>query len=84
MPELREGDIVAMDNPGSHKAPAIRQAIRATCAKLFFLPAYSPDLNPIIQVIAKLKHLLRKATERAKETDLCTPAKCRKPIAVSR
>jgi transposase len=67
VPELREGDIVVMDNLGSHKAPAIRQAIRAAGAKLFYLPAYSPDLNPIEQVIAKLKHLLRKAAERTKE-----------------
>ncbi len=66
-PELRPDDIVVMDNLGSHKAPAIRQAIRATGAKLFYLPAYSPDLNPIEQVIAKLKHLLRKAAERTKE-----------------
>jgi hypothetical protein len=50
------------------KGPAIRQAIRAAGAKIFFLPAYSPDLNPIEQVIAKLKHLLRKAAERTKET----------------
>jgi transposase len=67
VPELREGDIVVMDNLGSHKAPAIRHAIRAAGAKLFYLPAYSPDLNPIEQVIAKLKHLLRKAAERTKE-----------------
>lgn len=67
VPELRVGDIVVMDNLGSHKAPAIRQAIRAAGAKLFYLPAYSPDLNPIEQVIAKLKHLLRKAAQRTKE-----------------
>lgn len=48
-------------------APAIRQAIRAAGAKLFYLPGCSPDLNPIEQVIAKLKHLLRKAAERTKE-----------------
>jgi putative transposase len=67
VPELRPDDIVVMDNLGSHKAPAIRQAIRAAGAKLFYLPASSPDLNPIEQVIAKLKHLLRKAAERTKE-----------------
>jgi transposase len=66
-PTLRQGDIVILDNLGSHKAPAIRRAIRAVGAKLFFLPAYSPDLNPIEQVFAKLKHLLRKAAERSKE-----------------
>ena len=66
-PTLRKGDIVILDNLGSHKAPAIRKAIRAVGARLFFLPAYSPDLNPIEQVFAKLKHLLRKAAERNKE-----------------
>jgi transposase len=48
-----------MENLGSHKAKAVRQLIRAAGAKLFFLPKYSPDLNPIEQVFAKLKHLLR-------------------------
>jgi len=74
-----------MDNLSSHKAPAIRRAIRAAGAKVFFLPAYSPDLNPIEQVIAKLKHLLRKAAERTKEAvwrrigsllDQFTPQEC--------
>ena len=67
VPTLRQGDIVILDNLGSHKAPAIRNAIKAAGARLFFLPAYSPDLNPIEQVFAKLKHLLRKAAERSKE-----------------
>ena len=56
-----------MDNLSSQKSGAVRQAIRATGAKLFFLPPYSPDLNPIEQVFAKLKRLLRKAKERKKE-----------------
>ena len=67
VPTLRKDDIVILDNLGSHKAPAIRNAIRAAGARLLFLPAYSPDLNPIEQVFAKLKHLLRKAAERSKE-----------------
>jgi hypothetical protein len=54
-----------MDNLGSHKGKAIRRAIRAAGARLFFLPPYSPDLDPIEQVFAKLKHFLRKAAERA-------------------
>ena len=53
-----------MDNLGSHKGQAVRRAIRAAGAKLFFLPPYWPDLNPIEQVFAKLKTLLRKADER--------------------
>jgi transposase len=56
-----------MDNLGSHKGEAVRLAIRAAGARLVFLPAYSPDLNPIEQVFAKLKHLLRKAKERSVE-----------------
>ena len=59
-PTLKPGDVVIMDNLGSHKGEAVRQAIRSAGAKLFFLPKYSPDLNPIEQVFAKLKHLLRK------------------------
>ena len=68
VPTLRSGDIVLMDNLGSHKGKAVRQLIRAAGAKLFFLPKYSPDLNPIEQVFAKLKHLLRKAAARTVET----------------
>jgi transposase len=63
-PALRPGDIVVMDNLGSHKGSAIRRAIRAAGAHLLFLPPYSPHLNPIEQVFAKLKTLLRKAEER--------------------
>jgi putative transposase len=65
VPTLQPGDIVVMDNLGSHKGWAVRRAIRAAGAKLFFLPKYSPDLNPIEQVFAKLKHLLRKAQARS-------------------
>lgn len=63
-PTLTPGDIVIMDHLGSHKGKAVRQAIRSAGAKQFFLPKYSPDLNPIEQVFAKLKHLLRKAAAR--------------------
>lgn len=85
VPTLCPGDIVVMDNLSSHKGPAIRKAIRAAGAHLFFLPPYSPDLNPIEQMFAKLKHLLRKAMERCKETtwrrigtllDMFTPQEC--------
>jgi transposase len=67
VPTLQQGDIVIMDNLGSHKGKAVRKAIRAVGAKLFFLPPYSPDLNSIEQVFAKLKTLLRKADERTVE-----------------
>jgi transposase len=65
IPTLRPGDIVVVDNLGSHKGAAVRRAIRAAGAHLLFLPPYSPDLNPIEQVFAKLKTLLRKADERS-------------------
>jgi len=68
LPTLRRGDIVIMDNLGSHRGKIIRQLIRSAGAKLFLLPKYSPDLNPIEQVFAKLKHLLRKAAARTVET----------------
>jgi transposase len=71
VPTLREGDIVIMDNLGSHRGKIVRALIRAAGTKLFFLPKYSPDLNPIEQVFAKLKHLLRKAQARSVEA-ICT------------
>jgi transposase len=67
VPTLQPGDIVVMDNLGSHKGKAIRRAVRDAGARLLFLPPYSPDLNPIEQVFAKLKTLLRKAEERTIE-----------------
>jgi len=67
VPTLAAGDIVIMDNLASHKGHAVRRLIRAAGAKLFFLPRYSPDLNPIEQIFAKLKTLLRKADARSIE-----------------
>jgi transposase len=68
VPALSPGDVVILDNLGSHKGKAVRDAIRAVGARLVFLPPYSPDLNPIEQVFAKLKHFMRKAGERSVET----------------
>jgi transposase len=65
VPSLKPGQIVIMDNLGSHRGQAVRRAIRKAGAKLLFLPKYSPDLNPIEQVFSKLKHLLRKAQARS-------------------
>jgi transposase len=85
IPTLRPGDIVVLDNLGSHKGRAVRRAIRAAGAHLLFLPPYSPDLNPIEMVFAKLKTLLRKADERSIAAvwhrignllDLFTPSEC--------
>jgi len=56
VPVLKSGDIVVMDNLGSHKSVAVRQMIQAAGARLWSLPAYSPDLNPIEQAFAKIKH----------------------------
>jgi transposase len=64
-PALKPGDIVIMDNLASHKAS--RLLIRAAGAKLFFLPKYSPDLNPIENAFSKFKHLLRKAAARTQD-----------------
>jgi transposase len=67
LPALRPGDIVIMDNLGSHKSKAIRRAIQAVGARLWFLPPYSPDLNPIEQTFAKIKHWMRLAQRRSIE-----------------
>ena len=85
VPTLQPGDLVVMDNLGSHKGAKVRKAIRSAGAKLFFLPKYSPDLNPIEQVFAKLKHHLRNDNARtvdavysaiATALDAFTPHEC--------
>ncbi|HEX2801998.1 MAG TPA: IS630 family transposase [Phenylobacterium sp.] len=84
-PTLSPGDVVVLDNLGSHKGKAARAAVRARGAHLIFLPPYSPDLNPIEQVFSKLKHLMRKAQPRDVEAtwrkvgqllDLFSPQEC--------
>lgn len=64
---LQPGDIVVMDNLGSHKAKAVRDAIHGAGARLWFLPPYSPDLNPIEQAFSKIKHWMRLAQKRTVE-----------------
>ena len=85
VPTLSPGDVVIMDNLGSHRGRLVRRAIRKAGARLLFLPKYSPDLNPIEQVFAKLKHLLRKAQARSYDAilqaigellDAFTPDEC--------
>jgi len=66
-PTLKSGDIVVMDNLSAHKVSGVREAIEAVGARLLYLPPYSPDLNPIEQLFAKLKALLRNAAERTTE-----------------
>jgi len=91
-PTLRPGDMVIADNLASHRRPDIRAAIRRAGAKLFLLPKYSPDLNPIEQVFSKLKHLLRKTAARTKTAvteaigkllDNFTPEECRNYFAAA-
>ena len=85
VPELKPGDVVIMDNLGSHKGSQVRRAIEAAGASLLYLPPYSPDFNPIENAFAKLKALLRKAAIRTVDAlwnaigrlvDLVTPAEC--------
>jgi transposase len=64
VPTLSPGDIVVMDNLGSHKGVGVRKAVEAVGATLLYLPPYSPDFNPIEKAFSKLKALLRKAAER--------------------
>lgn len=90
VPSLRPGDIVVLDNLGSHRGKAAREAIERAGAELRFLPPYSPDLNPIEQVFSKLKTLLRRAAPRNRQTlwksigtllDRFPVAECRNYIA---
>jgi transposase len=85
VPDLEPGDIVVMDNLGSHKGAGVRTAIEAAGASLLYLPPYSPDFNPIENAFAKLKAMLRKAAERTIDglwnaigriIDTVTPEEC--------
>jgi transposase len=67
VPSLRAGQIVVMDNLGAHKPRRIRELIEQQSCELLYLPAYSPDYNPIEEAFAKIKTLLRKAAARSKE-----------------
>jgi transposase len=64
-PTLRSDDIVILDNLSAHKVTGVREAVEATGARLEYLPPYSPDLNPIEQVFAKLRRLLQRAAARS-------------------
>ena len=91
-PALKPGDVVVMDNLAAHKVAGIEEAIAAAGASLLYLPPYSPDLNPIEQLIAQLKALLRKAAARTKDAlwattdqllDQILPSECRNYLANS-
>jgi transposase len=85
-PTLRRGDLVVMDNLGSHKVKGVREAIEAAGAQAVYLPPYSPDLNPIEMAFSKLKWLVRSAEARdvaslwkllGELTDRLRPSDCR-------
>jgi transposase len=85
VPELKPGEIVIMDNLGSHKGAGVRAAIEAAGANLLYLPPYSPEFNPIENAFSKLKAMLRKAAERSVDClwntigqiiDTFTPTEC--------
>ena len=91
-PALEPGDVVVMDNLAAHKVAGVKEAIRAAGASVLYLPSYSPDLNPIEQLFAKLKALLRKAAARTQDAlwetigtllDDFTPAECQNYIVNS-
>ena len=84
-PSLKPGDIVVLDNLSAHKVAGVREAVEAAGARLLYLPPYSPDFNPIEQLFAKIKALLRKAAERSVDglwsriaslLDAFTPQEC--------
>lgn len=66
-PALRPGQIVVLDNLSAHKNEAVREKIESAGCRLLFLPAYSPDFNPVEHAFSKLKHFLRKAKARTQE-----------------
>ena len=91
-PALQPGDVVVMDNLAAHKVAGVREAVRAAGASVLYLPPYSPDLNPIEQLFAKLKALLRKAAARTRDLlwdligqalDAFPPAECQNYLANS-
>ncbi len=90
VPELQPGDIVVMDNLSSHKGPAVQAMIETAGAQLLYLPPYSPDFNPIENLFAKVKALLRKEAARTIDTlwaaigrilDVVTPQECQNMFA---
>jgi len=66
-PALRPGQVVVMDNLGAHRPRRVRELIEERGCELLYLPPYSPDLNPIEEAFAKVKHLLRKIAARTKD-----------------
>ena len=88
-PTLKRGEIVFMDNVSIHKVEGVREAIERRGAILVYLPAYSPDLNPIEQMFSKLKSVLRKVAAYTLKgaaysaTTLCTPLALTKSLGLN-
>ena len=83
IPHLRHGDIVVLDNLSPHKTPAIVAAIEAAGAEVWFLPPYSPDLNPIEKMWSKVKQCLRSAKARTEQSLLHAIAAALKSVCAS-
>jgi len=92
VPELKRGDIVIMDNLPAHRVSGVREAIEAAGATLFYLPPYSPDLNPIEMAFAKIKAFLRATAARTipdlwealkNAVDIFLPSECQNYFAAA-
>jgi transposase len=75
VPTLKAGDVVVLDNLGSHRVAGVPEAVEAVGARVLYLPPYSPDLNPIEKCWSKIKQLLRSAAARTQEALLAAIAK---------
>lgn len=83
LPVLKPDDIVVMDNLGSHKSREVRQLIPSTSARLWFLPAYSPDLNPIEQTFSKIKQAMRTAQKHTIDEIIQETGKIAQDVSLS-
>jgi transposase len=83
VPSLREGDIVIMDNLSPHKIPGVINVIESAGTKVWFLPPYSPDMNPIEKMWSKIKAYLRKVKARTQEALLDAIAAALKTVSAS-
>ena len=81
-PSLSEGQIVLLDNLGAHKTEGVRELIESRGCEVWFLPSYSPDMNPIEEAFSKVKALLKKASARTKEALLSAIAEALAAVAV--
>lgn len=83
LPTLKSGDIVVLDNLSAHKNQKVRDLIESVGAELWFLPPYSPDLNPIEKMWSKIKSILRTLRARTKETLINAIAKALEAVTAS-